>query len=76
MYPIIGKHTEENMSLTIERKEKDTISQETNCNRSLIAFLGMGHLLMEELMEGVEVNGVLSSSSRGKVSFWIDCDIG
>ena len=32
MYPIIGKHTEENMSLTIERKEKDTISQETNCN--------------------------------------------
>ena len=39
-------------------------------------FLGMGHLLTEELMEGVEVNGVLSSSSGGKVSFQMDCDIG
>ena len=27
-------------------------------------------------MEGVEVNGVLSCSSGGKVSFWIDCDVG
>ena len=39
-------------------------------------FLDMGHLLMEELMEGVEVNRVLSGSSRRKVSFQIDCDIG
>ena len=42
---------------------------------SLIAFLGMGHLLTEELVEGVEVNGVLSCSSRGKISFWIDRDV-
>ena len=27
-------------------------------------------------MEEVEVNGVLSGSSRGKVSFQIGCDIG
>ena len=27
-------------------------------------------------MEGVEVNGVLSGLSGGKVSFQIDCDIG
>ena len=45
-------------------------------SRSLITFLGMGHLLTEELMEGVEVNGVLSSLSGGKVSFQMDCDIG
>ena len=30
---------------------------------------------MEELVEGVEVNEVLSCSSGGKISFWIDCDV-
>ena len=35
----------------------------------------MGHLLMEELVEGVKVNGVLSCSSGGKISFWIDCNV-
>ena len=35
----------------------------------------MGHLLIEELVEGVEVNGVLSCSSGGKILFWIDHDV-
>ena len=32
MYPVIGEHTEKMMSSPIERKEKDTIGQETNHN--------------------------------------------
>ena len=27
-------------------------------------------------MEGVKINGVFSSSFRGKVSFWVDGDVG
>ena len=27
-------------------------------------------------MEGVKINGVFSSSFRGKVSFWVDRDVG
>ena len=32
MYPIIGTHTEEQMSTAKERKKKDTMREETNCN--------------------------------------------
>ena len=33
MNPIVGKHTKEKMSSMKEGKEKDTTSEETNCNR-------------------------------------------
>ena len=38
-------------------------------HRSLVSLLGVGHLLMEEFMKRVEVNRVLTSLSRGKVTF-------
>ena len=31
---------------------------------------------MEELKEGVKINGVFLSSFRGKVLFWVDRDVG
>ena len=34
------------------------------------------HLLTEELVEGVEIDGVFLSSFRGKVLFWVDGDVG
>ena len=43
---------------------------------SLISQLCCSHLLMEELVEGVKINGVFSSSFRGKVLFWVDRDVG
>ena len=42
---------------------------------SLISQLCSGHLLMEELVEGVKINGVFSSSFKGKVLFWVDRDV-
>ena len=36
---------------------------------SLISQLCSSHLLMEELVEGVKIDGVFLSSFRGKVSF-------
>ena len=44
--------------------------------RSLVSQLCNSHLLMEELMEGIKINGVFSSSFGGKVSFWVDRDVG
>ena len=38
MCPVVGTHTEKDMGSTIKRKEKDTISQETNCNREEIVL--------------------------------------
>ena len=38
MYPIIGKHTKEQMSATKVRKEKDTMIEETNCNSLALHF--------------------------------------
>ena len=35
MNPIVGTHTEEQMSTAKERKKKDTMREETNCNSSL-----------------------------------------
>ena len=43
---------------------------------SLISQLHSSYLLMEELVEGVKIDGVFLSSFRGKVSFWVDGDIG
>ena len=43
---------------------------------SLILQLHSSHLFMEELVEGVKVDGVFSSSFGGKVSFWVDRDVG
>ena len=43
---------------------------------SLISQLHSSHLFMEELMEGVKINGVFSSLFRSKVSFWVDRDVG
>ena len=42
---------------------------------SLVSQLCSSHLLMEELMERVKINGVFLSSFRGKVSFWVDGDV-
>ena len=42
----------------------------------LVSLFGMGHLLTEEFMEGVEVDGVLTGSSGGQVTFWMDSEIG
>ena len=44
--------------------------------RSLILHLCSSHLLTEELVEGVKIDGVLSTLFEGKVSFWVDRDIG
>ena len=38
--------------------------------------LHSSHLLMEELVEGVKIDRVFSSSFRGKVLFWVDRDVG
>ena len=43
---------------------------------SLILQLHSSHLLTEELVEGVKIDGVFASSFRGKVSFWVDGDVG
>ena len=43
---------------------------------SLVSQLGHSHLLTEELVEGVKIDGVFSSSFGGKVSFWVDGDVG
>ena len=43
---------------------------------SLVLQLCSSHLLTEELVEGVKINGVFSSSFRGKVLFWVDRDVG
>ena len=44
--------------------------------RSLVSQLHSSHLLMEELVEGVKINGVFLSSFGGKVSFWVYRDVG
>ena len=43
---------------------------------SLVSQLHHSHLLTEELVEGVKIDGVLLSSFGGKVSFWVDGDVG
>ena len=45
-------------------------------HRSLVSLLAMDHLPTEEFMQGVEVNGVLMSSSRGQVAFRMDGKVG
>ena len=42
---------------------------------SLVSQLRSSHLLTEELVEGVKIDGVFLSSFRGKVSFWVDRDV-
>ena len=44
--------------------------------RSLVSQLHSSHLLMEELVERVKINGVFLSLFRGKVLFWMDKDVG
>ena len=44
--------------------------------RSLVSQLCSSHLLMEELVEGVKIDRVFSSSFGCKVSFWVDRDVG
>ena len=44
--------------------------------RSVVSQLCSSHLLMEELVEGVKIDRVFLSLFRGKVSFWIDGDVG
>ena len=48
----------------------------SSVRRSLISQLHSSHLFTEELVEGVKINGVFSSSFGGKVSFWVDRDVG
>ena len=48
----------------------------SSIRRSLVSQLCSSHLLMEELVEGVKIDGVFSSSFEGKVSFWVDRDVG
>ena len=43
---------------------------------SLVLQLCSSHLLTEQLVEGVKIDGVFSSSFGGKVSFWVDRDVG
>ena len=43
---------------------------------SLISQLRSSHLFMEELVERVKVDGVFLSLFGGKVSFWVDRDVG
>ena len=42
---------------------------------SLVSQLCSSHLLTEELVEGVKIDGVFSSSFGGKVLFWVDGDV-
>ena len=42
---------------------------------SLVSQLCSSHLLTEELVKGVKINGVFSSSFRCKISFWMDRDV-
>ena len=44
--------------------------------RSLVSQLYISHLFTEELMEGVKIDRVFLSSFRGKISFWVDRDVG
>ena len=43
---------------------------------SLVLQLHSSHLLTEELVEGVKIDRVFLSSFGGKVSFWVDGDVG
>ena len=43
---------------------------------SLISQLHSSHFLTEELVEGVKIDRVFLSSFGGKVSFWVDGDVG
>ena len=43
----------------------------SSISRSLVLLLRVCHFFSEELVEGVEVNGILSSLFGGKVSFWM-----
>ena len=44
--------------------------------RSLVSQLHSSHLLTEELVEGVKIDRVFLNSFEGKVSFWVDGDVG
>ena len=44
--------------------------------RSLVLQLHSSYFFTEELVEGVKINRVFSSSFGGKVSFWMDRDVG
>ena len=41
----------------------------------MISQLHSSHLLTEELVEEVKIDGVFSSLFGGKVSFWVDGDV-
>ena len=41
MNPILRTHTKENMSMTKEGKQKDTMSKETNCNMDGAKYKGV-----------------------------------
>ena len=43
---------------------------------SLVSQLHSSHLLTEELVEGVKIDRVFLSLFGGKVSFWMDGDVG
>ena len=47
----------------------------SSIHRSLVLQLRSSHLLTEELVEGVKINGVFLSSFGGKVLFWVDGDV-
>ena len=44
-------------------------------SRFLVSLLHVHHFFLEELVEGVEVNGILLTLFRGKVSFWMYRDV-
>ena len=48
----------------------------SSVHRSLISQLRSSHPLTKELVEGVKIYGVFLSLFRGKVSFWVDGDVG
>ena len=48
----------------------------SNVCGSFVLQLCSSHLLMEELVEGVKIDGVFSSLFGGKVLFWVDGDVG
>ena len=48
----------------------------SSVHRSLILQLCSSHLLTKELVEGVKIDRVFLSSFKGKVSFWVDGDVG
>ena len=48
----------------------------SNVHRSLILQLCSSHLLTEELMERIKIDRVFMSLFRGKVSFWVEGDVG